>query len=196
VTPCCILCKKFRRSCVYEKQTRTPLTRRYLSQVESELARTKALLLQFTHKEAKKNDGEFNEHLSEGIEDGREDFQQHTPSRIIEKYPSLRASSPQESVRTLTRETDPRGTSGLSLETPPSSNSFEWDERTGKPNGDRFVDGMASLASDANEGGYLGISNPQVFFYRLTLTILGRGGIWRCATTNDRYHVDQHYLFL
>ena len=46
---------------------------------------------------------------------------------------------------------------GLSLETPPSSGSFEWDERTGKASGDRFVDGMASLTSRSNEGGYLGI---------------------------------------
>lgn len=46
---------------------------------------------------------------------------------------------------------------GLSFETPPSSGSFEWDERTGKASGDRFVDGMASLTSRSNEGGYLGI---------------------------------------
>ena len=44
-----------------------------------------------------------------------------------------------------------------SLEAPPSSGSFEWDERTGKASGDRFVDGMASLTSRSNEGGYLGI---------------------------------------
>lgn len=44
----------------------------------------------------------------------------------------------------------------LPLETPPQSSGFEWDERTGKGS-DKFVDGMASLTSAANEGGYLGI---------------------------------------
>lgn len=49
-------------------------------------------------------------------------------------------------------------TPDLPMETPPSSGSFEWDERTGKASGDKFVDGMASLTSRSNEGGYLGIS--------------------------------------
>lgn len=40
----------------------------------------------------------------------------------------------------------------LPLETPPSSGSFEWDERTGKASGDRFVDGMASLTSRSMKG--------------------------------------------
>lgn len=42
----CDLCRKFDRRCIYERQERTPLTRRYLTEVESELARTKALLQQ------------------------------------------------------------------------------------------------------------------------------------------------------
>lgn len=162
MTPICVLCEKFRRSCVYEKQTRTPLTRRYLTEVESELARTKALLLQFMPQESDINDGDFNEPLPEGIEEGREELPQQTSNRVNEVRRTLQASLRQESVQKLTGETGYHcSTSVLSLETPPSSNSFEWDERTGKPNGDRFVDGMASLTSDANEGGYLGILNPK-----------------------------------
>lgn len=49
------------------------------------------------------------------------------------------------------------GTTAFSLETPPSSSNFEWDERAGTVGGDRFVDGMASLTSRSNEGGYLGV---------------------------------------
>lgn len=44
----------------------------------------------------------------------------------------------------------------ISLETSPLSGNWEWDERTGRANGNKFVDGMASLTSDPNEGGYLG----------------------------------------
>jgi hypothetical protein len=43
------------------------------------------------------------------------------------------------------------------LESPPATGDFEWDERTGKPEGDHFVDGMASLPSELDEGGYLGV---------------------------------------
>lgn len=44
-----------------------------------------------------------------------------------------------------------------SLERPPVSGSFEWDERSGQPGGQKFVDGMGSLTSDINGSGYLGI---------------------------------------
>ncbi|KAL1885445.1 hypothetical protein Plec18167_000939 [Paecilomyces lecythidis] len=51
------------------------------------------------------------------------------------------------------------GQDGAPLETSPSSGNWEWDERTGSANGDKFVDGMASLTSNANEGGYLGVAS-------------------------------------
>ena len=74
-----------------------------------------------------------------------------TPSNM--PYPPIQAQSP----GTLDRRST--GQSAIALETPPSSNNFEWDERSGKVNGDKFVDGMASLTSDANESGYLGTSS-------------------------------------
>lgn len=58
-------------------------------------------------------------------------------------------------------ESRPLGPPGLPYETPPSSNNFEWDERPGKVTGDRFVDGMASLTSGSNEGGYLGMDRSM-----------------------------------
>lgn len=87
---------------------------------------------------------------------GLADFQS-SPNRPVR--PSLsRRSSYRRSQGCLHNEANVQSfpAPGLSLETPPSSGSFEWDERTGKASGDRFVDGMASLTSRSNEGGYLG----------------------------------------
>lgn len=47
------------------------------------------------------------------------------------------------------------GEINIPLESSPSSGNWEWDERAGRANGNRFVDGMASLTSDPNDGGYL-----------------------------------------
>lgn len=44
-----------------------------------------------------------------------------------------------------------------SLERPPASGDFEWDERNDQPGGQKFVDGMASLTSDTDGSGYLGM---------------------------------------
>ncbi|KAG0648001.1 Regulatory GAL4 [Hyphodiscus hymeniophilus] len=52
----------------------------------------------------------------------------------------------------------------FSLETPPSSGHFDWDERNGVPSGNKFVDGMATLTGDFNGGGYLGIVFPNLLF--------------------------------
>ena len=84
---------------------------------------------------------------------------QGSPNRPI--HPSLsRRSSYRRSQGGLHHEVQAQSVPapGLTLETPPSSGSFEWDERTGKASGDRFVNGMASLTSRSNEGGYLGTS--------------------------------------
>lgn len=54
----------------------------------------------------------------------------------------------------------------ISLETPPTSGSFEWDERSGQPGGQKFVDGMGSLTSDVDGSGYLGIAlSPKSGYY-------------------------------
>ena len=89
---------------------------------------------------------------------GLADFQS-SPNRPT-RPPLSRRSSYRRSQGGLHREADVQSVPApdLSLETPPSSGSFEWDERTGKASGDRFVDGMASLTSRSNEGGYLGTS--------------------------------------
>ncbi|KAI0009002.1 fungal-specific transcription factor domain-containing protein [Xylariaceae sp. FL0662B] len=46
VIPSCDLCLKYKRHCLYEKYSRTPLTRRHLTEVEERLERAEALLHQ------------------------------------------------------------------------------------------------------------------------------------------------------
>lgn len=60
----------------------------------------------------------------------------------------------------------------MPLEASPLSGNWEWDERAGRTNGNRFVDGMASLTSNSNDGGYLGewIDASSVFNYSLLVT--------------------------
>ncbi|KUJ10575.1 uncharacterized protein LY89DRAFT_700957 [Mollisia scopiformis] len=45
--PTCSLCIRYRRHCLYEKHSRTPLTRKHLTEVEERLERAEALLARF-----------------------------------------------------------------------------------------------------------------------------------------------------
>lgn len=90
-----------------------------------------------------------------------------SPNQPILSPTSCRTSYRRTNGGPRESETHSVTTSGLSLEAPPSSGSFEWDERTGKASGDRFVDGMASLTSRSNEGGYLGILSRELGMYQL-----------------------------
>lgn len=47
----------------------------------------------------------------------------------------------------------------ISLESLPTAENFEWDERNGKFGGRKFVDGMGSLTSNTNGSGYLGVAS-------------------------------------
>lgn len=179
---------------MYEKQTRTPLTRRYLTEVESELARTKALLLRFMPDSEHDRDFDFSEQVPEATDRQERghlpgtSLSNQTPDPIrqedaipltasLDPRPQPRTPNQTSELRNVTGSTQsasiPQGLAeqspisdrrshgqpGLSLETPRSCHSFEWDERTGKPSGDKFIDGMASLTSHANEGGYLGVAS-------------------------------------
>ncbi|KAL4929748.1 transcription factor domain-containing protein [Aspergillus undulatus] len=185
--PVCRLCGKFARVCTYEKSSRTPLTRTYLSQVESELARTKALLARFMPGEGHEGDhGHLGSTESYNYNARnhalgpipRQDSRGHaiplpTPSLDGQGHHRARASTGSTLVgpvgpgpRPASESRSVGGTTAFSLETPPSSSNFEWDERAG---GDKFVDGMASLTSRSNEGGYLGSASGAALL-RLTET--------------------------
>lgn len=273
IVPICHLCGKFNRRCTYEKFTRTPLTRTYLTKVESELARTKSLLRQMTKDSSNENptlskrntmsmgDCAYNAphaqqfmlgesatashempiaaesvspqqraHLSSsthrvhprqnegsGLEGpsypanvagtsldaprarqfiseestdpsnttfnyGDDNAQRlagtaeastlnpsqsrifmsgdstHAVNTISSAFDESRPSHGQAPQRNMRPSSVSQsvGTSAL-LETPPSATNFEWDERTGGASAGQFVDGMASLTSRSNEGGYLGM---------------------------------------
>ncbi|PLB44509.1 hypothetical protein P170DRAFT_450591 [Aspergillus steynii IBT 23096] len=233
ILPVCHLCGRFNRRCMYEKQTRTPLTRTYLSKVETELAQTKALLRRFIARESPdgfqrdesvdpgtaRAEGSSNEFFNPQPQVGVSDNAPRT-EHGIDHYPIMNPAVPGQEVHsapTLDGQALPlsagasalaeaaqtghssrrampgasasrsAGTSALSLETPPASNNFEWDERMGAGGGDRFVDGMASLTSSSNEGGYLGSASGAALL-RLTDT----GSTERIdgyeAGAQERYH--------
>ncbi|KAL3474429.1 fungal-specific transcription factor domain-containing protein [Aspergillus californicus] len=177
--PVCHLCGKFNRRCMYERPSRTPLTRAYLAKVEAELARTQALLRRFIPDQGRgpnPDDGALPGPATPSNIHDRIDWNQESmdipgpslrspldqplysntgpPGNVEAPSPTpMRARSAPHSV----------GTIGFSLETPPSSSNFEWDERAGTVSGDGFVDGMASLTSRSNEGGYLDNDIPMTY---------------------------------
>ncbi|KAL5335205.1 hypothetical protein BJX70DRAFT_330978 [Aspergillus crustosus] len=234
--PVCHLCGKFNRGCTYEKSTRTPLTRTYLSKVENELARTKALLRRFVPEESGSarldGDGYGDEHEGEQQQAAHDipatahatTHMLHGNNGLVSSDPSVPAAQvdPTRGVIPLPipLDTHPRaadtnaayldsatvghshrplnlmraasesrsvGTTAFSLETPPSPSNFEWDERVGTAGGGKFVDGMASLTSRSNEGGYLGSASGAALL-RLTDTRSADGA----ATYDSEAPVDYH----
>ncbi|KAI9734015.1 MAG: hypothetical protein M1834_002672 [Cirrosporium novae-zelandiae] len=202
--PTCGHCQKFRRNCLYEKQWKTPLTRRHLTEVEEELARAKALLrevLPQSRHESQSTPWVPQRAGSVGSEPlpmsfGNRTFGplQNTADNNLESilppslpsfatsiqpgsyppasnyqftgqaqpelqpFPPTRGAESPSSVNSSSRDT--KATS-FSLESPPVSGGFDWDERTKDEGDDKFIDGMASL-SESNEGGYLGIASGAV----------------------------------
>lgn len=145
---------------------------RYLSEVEQELERTRALL-----REARSmSQGRGGESaVTTGA--GEQQHQQREPQGEQQDEPQDQSGEgstaagevPVPRPRQVILEdgrpyqssleapsSQPQRTPAFSLETPPSSGDFEWDERNGVASGEKFVDGMGSLGG---ESGYLGIFN-------------------------------------
>lgn len=184
IMPACFLCRKFQRQCLYEKLAKAPLTRRYLNEVENELRQAKELLRQVLPG-TDNNSVNFGEPIhgdhANRSDNGPGSCRLQTSTDFIhDQRQSVLMQQDQDRIETSESPSRPQrqhtfvpqniqrqrtssdlegrslGPSGISLETPPSTSNFEWDERTGNADGDRFVDGMASLTSSLNEGGYLG----------------------------------------
>lgn len=160
--PACALCHKLGKRCIYEEQVKTPLTRRYLTEVASELARTKALLQQIISK----SDETYQVSSGAPIEDPvhlPNSQAQNLPSRMGNTRGSSEVPIQTQSVlceaqhRSLGPEKPPQVTSGPLLETPTSPRNFGWDEINGGTGGDILVNSMASLPSASHEGGYSGL---------------------------------------
>lgn len=173
-----------------------------MTEVESELARTKTLLSRFMPEASNRDHVDFSDPVPEASDLPALQLQGDTDNSVPDIAPAYAPaaaigpenSAPSHAIQHASESQQFASQSpahspkrshvqtALPLETPPHSNSFEWDERAGR-GPDKFVDGMASLTSAANEGGYLGRISLFLKF-RLNLTI-HRCGIWsRLAKDN------------
>ncbi|KAI4663350.1 uncharacterized protein J4E78_003762 [Alternaria triticimaculans] len=152
--PECGPCKRNRRHCLYERHSRTPLTRKYLTQVEEQLLRSQTQLAR------------------------AEQRVQAAEARVrqLETAQGDDAPCPHEDAAN-TRGAADEPPIEVSLEGPPSGPAdFSWDEQsqesgpaetdaasththTSPGEDERVVDGMASLTVDESEAGYLGVAS-------------------------------------
>ncbi|KAK8198989.1 fungal-specific transcription factor domain-containing protein [Phyllosticta paracitricarpa] len=153
--PTCTPCRRAGASCTYEKRQRTPLTRKYLTEVENQLAEARALVQQYKSSSINGNSVEPEPTRRDTVvqdDDGPSPFGSGSP---LDKEPneSRRRAIP------------------FNLELTPvsSSGNLEWDERLMSRKSLRRADGMANLPEE-NEG-YLGIACGASFLH---LTDLGQ----------------------
>lgn len=152
--PECGPCKRNRRHCLYERHSRTPLTRKYLTQIEEQLRRSQA---QVARAEQRLQAAEARVRQLEAAQSN-----------------AAQALHPQDATTDGAIDDAPID---VSLEAPPSGPAdFSWDEQsqdstpaetaggsahahTSPGEDERVVDGMASLTVDESEAGYLGVAS-------------------------------------
>lgn len=175
--PECGLCVKHRRHCLYEQHSRTPLTRKHLTEVEERLRRAEArareaerrvglLLAESKSSRAPSHQAPIislqssSTPTTDGGTSKEEPLDFNQPPNFV--------SSSSNEPATLKHDNP----SGLSFEHPPTTtDDFSWDEQSPQTNqGDatgvsvpseeadegRVADGMASLTVEDGDGGYLG----------------------------------------
>jgi transcriptional regulatory protein GAL4 len=175
--PECSNCSRHNRSCSYEKPVKTPLTRKYVTELEHELAQAQEQLRRSStpagpaisgHALADGNrssqDGSRARGIEEGINVGAL-FNPVAPSRsavVVAPRSTLnmngsqtRISAP-KSVRYASSSQTTKPSPTFSLEAPPASDDFDWDERNVTVSSG---DGMASLTNGSSRGGYLGVAS-------------------------------------
>lgn len=151
--PECGPCRRNRRHCLYERHSRTPLTRKHLTEVEEQLRRAQ---LQIARAEARAHRAEAS----------LRQLQQQTPDAT-----SAAAATTVQHVE----EDDASSSDGppIAFEGPPSGLAdYSWSEQTDaglqeenpathtSPGEDEDVaDGMASLTVHDHEAGYLGVTS-------------------------------------
>ncbi|KAK7184486.1 hypothetical protein DPSP01_012647 [Paraphaeosphaeria sporulosa] len=155
--PECGPCRKNRRHCLYERHSRTPLTRKYLTQVEEQLRRAQ---LQAARAEARAHRAEASLRQLQQL-DGESTVEHGTAA----------ATADHDAAED---DTTPNDEAGLAFEGPPSGLAdYSWSEQTldsglpetnpatGGSNGEDegAADGMASLTVDDHEAGYLGVAS-------------------------------------
>ncbi|KAJ4289057.1 hypothetical protein N0V90_011399 [Kalmusia sp. IMI 367209] len=154
--PECGPCKKNRRHCLYERHSRTPLTRKYLTHVEEQLRRAQ---LQVARAEARAHRAEASLRQLQQLDgEGR----------------ALNETTDTVDLDTATDDATPSDEPPIAFEGPPSGPAdFSWDEQsqdvgnpetnaathTSQGEDEGAADGMASLTVDDNEAGYLGVAS-------------------------------------
>lgn len=151
----CGACQKSKNHCTYDKVSRTPLTRRYLTEVESELAKARALLTEREERRISFPDDSrprfsppsqpalnvpADDNYSNGVNDRDNGVGNHQ-SRVEHR--------PAPGDRSTKSTSHPNTSPAFSLETPPAGD-LDWDERA---HGAALNDGMASLI---DRNGYMG----------------------------------------
>ncbi|KAK7210595.1 hypothetical protein V2G26_017773 [Clonostachys chloroleuca] len=172
--PTCDYCTKYRRHCLYEKHSRTPLTRKHLTEVETRLEKAEALLRQITT--------QIPAHLRTWQHDAPA---VPPPDASLGQSPDLSGSihagqasagdgipiAPKEQTPPQSAVTDHDPEHEKMLEGPPVDD-FEWSEHDAEYSRELFpeeaaaiggesplLDGMGSLSIDDSEGGYLGVAS-------------------------------------
>ncbi|KAI1125234.1 fungal-specific transcription factor domain-containing protein [Nemania abortiva] len=196
--PACEPCVKYRRHCLYEKHSRTPLTRRHLTEVEEKLERARLVISQLRAQvsassrvgpvpESMRLDhfpppslpaSEFGQGLIGPVARGNpdRDHPNRPPTRSWDGIEVGELSSSPQHIRDV-------------LEASPKD-EFEWDEQeavTSSPTSPDAIgnitedgaesvitDGMASLAVNERESGYLGVASGAALLRIFATTPRGR----------------------
>jgi transcriptional regulatory protein GAL4 len=176
--PQCSNCSRHTRSCSYEKPVKTPLTRKYVAELELELAQAQELLRRSStpagsaingHTLAEVNGSSQHDSGAGGrIEEGANVGMLFTPAAPSQaamvvaprSIPNTNGSQTRipapKFVRYASSSQTTKPSPTFSFEAPPASDDFDWDERNVTvSNGD----GMASLTTGSSRGGYLGVAS-------------------------------------
>ncbi|KAH7399199.1 fungal-specific transcription factor domain-containing protein [Phaeosphaeria sp. MPI-PUGE-AT-0046c] len=171
--PECGPCRRNRRHCLYERHSKTPLTRKHLTEVEEALRRA---LAQLARAEQRAEQAETRSHQSETINaNNKASDDGHTDALLGLALPNLESNINQHEEPGVAEVIPVE----VTLEGPPTGpTDFSWDEqspesavlrgegdaatevsRLSPAEDERVVDGMASLTVDENEAGYLGVAS-------------------------------------
>lgn len=182
----CSNCQRTASECTYETIVRTPLTRKHLTEVEKELAKTKELLRQAEtrastqvvtdqsnprKRRAASSANDLGGNFYSPVPASIQDHQQYAPSDTTytantsammasvsqPPYPDYSAfQQRQQRLPAHRASTSHTGPSPTFSMETPPAGDFDWDERV--RNNNRFIDGMASLTERSSRG-YMGVAS-------------------------------------
>ncbi|KAE8386117.1 hypothetical protein BDV23DRAFT_175698 [Aspergillus alliaceus] len=168
LVPSCSTCQRSHKLCDYEKPNRTPLTRRYLTQIEEELARARSLL-QGRHNQSPRfpiSEGPSREN-SEVVAVAEDPVHSISPASPLSSHQvALQPHNDSSKLPTHTGNdagagsTKPQHASRCVLlppEVAPQATSLDWDER------DNTLQNMSDPKPKSSSDGYFGVSSTRAF---------------------------------